>query len=195
MEVGVQNGGSLELWEKYFGNENCEIFGVDINPVCATLGVGRVFIGNQEDPALWAKIKLEVPPLDIFIDDGSHTFAAQKCTFDCMFPHVAPGGIYLVEDTHSSYMPPFGGDKPPLWPPKPIRTPKATFVEFTKHCIDRLHYSFNGLPRDYFACNCLGMHCYDSMVFFEKSWEEMKPPKNKFWKKECPVLDISNMIH
>ncbi len=33
VEVGVDNGGSLKMWKKYFG-ERAEIHGIDIDPKC-----------------------------------------------------------------------------------------------------------------------------------------------------------------
>ena len=33
MEIGVYKGGSLEMWQRYFGDQ-CQIIGVDINPLC-----------------------------------------------------------------------------------------------------------------------------------------------------------------
>ena len=34
LEVGVSQGGSLDLWRRYFGEE-ARLFGVDIDPACA----------------------------------------------------------------------------------------------------------------------------------------------------------------
>src|SRR4030081_1710029 len=36
LEIGIQNGGSLELWAKYFPNAQ-KLVGCDINPDCARL--------------------------------------------------------------------------------------------------------------------------------------------------------------
>ena len=33
VEIGIQNGGSLEIWKKYFG-KNSKIIGIDFNPEC-----------------------------------------------------------------------------------------------------------------------------------------------------------------
>ena len=33
IEIGVQDGGSLKIWQEYFGS-NSKIFGVDLNPQC-----------------------------------------------------------------------------------------------------------------------------------------------------------------
>lgn len=36
VEVGVQNGGSAQMWKKYFG-KSAQVVGVDINPNCKQL--------------------------------------------------------------------------------------------------------------------------------------------------------------
>jgi 23S rRNA U2552 (ribose-2'-O)-methylase RlmE/FtsJ len=50
LEIGVANGGSIEMWKNYFG-PNAKIFGIDINPNCKNLEERQIeiFIGDQED--------------------------------------------------------------------------------------------------------------------------------------------------
>ena len=74
IEIGVQNGGSLNMWNKYFGQENCEIYGVDIDPRCQLIEKDNVhiFIGDQENIEFLEHLKLSIPRPDIIIDDGSH---------------------------------------------------------------------------------------------------------------------------
>ena len=33
LEIGISQGGSLQLWKKYFG-ENVRVYAMDINPLC-----------------------------------------------------------------------------------------------------------------------------------------------------------------
>ena len=51
LEIGVWRGGSLKLWRDYFG-KNAVIYGIDVDPECAHLGVSdaEVRIGSQADP-------------------------------------------------------------------------------------------------------------------------------------------------
>src|SRR4029079_2980064 len=37
-------------------------------------------------------------PFDVVIDDGSHASVHQQLALACLFPHVAPGGLYFIED-------------------------------------------------------------------------------------------------
>lgn len=36
--------------------------------------------------------------LDLVVDDASHLVEPTRTTFNCLFPRLAPGGIYLIED-------------------------------------------------------------------------------------------------
>ncbi|KAA6183937.1 hypothetical protein F2Q65_14110 [Thiohalocapsa marina] len=50
LELGVANGGGLQMWRRYFG-ESAVIFGVDISPECASFDgmSASVRIGSQAD--------------------------------------------------------------------------------------------------------------------------------------------------
>jgi hypothetical protein len=37
-------------------------------------------------------------PLDLVVDDASHLVEPTRTTFNCLFPRLAPGGVYLIED-------------------------------------------------------------------------------------------------
>jgi hypothetical protein len=37
-------------------------------------------------------------PIDLVIDDASHLVEPTRATFNCLFPLLAPGGIYVIED-------------------------------------------------------------------------------------------------
>jgi len=130
LEIGVSQGGSIELWKKYFGDK-MHLYGVDINPRCKELEEDNVtiFIGEQEDRNFLNDLKSKIPKLDILIDDGGHTMIQQIVTFEEMFNHIKDDGIYLCEDTHTSYIDAFhGGYKK-----------KSTFVEYSKNFIDYIN--------------------------------------------------------
>ncbi len=110
MEVGVQNGGSAQMWKKYFGKP-AQIVGVDINPNCKQLEEEQIAIeiSSQEDPKFWAAFKEKYPRVDILLDDGGHTMNQQIVTFREMFPHIKDGGLYMCEDCGTSYWEKYGG--------------------------------------------------------------------------------------
>ena len=52
LEIGVQFGGSAEMWRKYFGNGTM-IYGVDIAPKCEETEYLKLFLGDQGNPEFW----------------------------------------------------------------------------------------------------------------------------------------------
>ena len=133
LDIGVHLGGSLEMWDYYF-NGDCQIVGVDNNPSCADLCKEydniEILIGDQEDINFWKSVKDKVPYFDIVIDDGGHHMSQQITTFEEMYNHMSENGVYLVEDTHTSYWPNWGGC---------ADRSKVTFIEFSKTFIDLIN--------------------------------------------------------
>jgi hypothetical protein len=178
LEIGVDHGGSLELWHEYFG-PGLRLYGIDVNPDCRMLGNAntRILIGDQADRAFLAQVRREVPRVDVLIDDGGHTMEQQIATFEELFPHVAERGIYLCEDLHTSYWKNYGGGY----------RAAGSFVEFSKRLIDQLnawHTREAGeFDVDDFTRTAYAMHYYDSVLVIEK--RPMQPPK-KIAKGERP---------
>ncbi len=164
LEIGIQAGGSLELWQQYFG-KGARIVGIDIDPECKRFereGIS-VRIGSQADPAFLEAVAAEFGPFDVLIDDGSHQFDHQITSFRTLFPHIRENGVYACEDTCSSYWKPEynGGVGEP-----------GTFVEFTKGLIDEMNAWFwrEGVEDqpDAFAKFAHGMHFYPALIVIEK---------------------------
>lgn len=111
LEIGILGGGSIELWLKYFG-EGTQVVGVDINPDCLSYkydGNAEVVIGDQSSIPFWNNLLSNHPEFDIIIDDGSHIMYHQIITLQQTFPHLKDNGVYLCEDTHTSYWDRWGG--------------------------------------------------------------------------------------
>jgi hypothetical protein len=170
LEIGVQHGGALQMWRWYFG-ENARLFGADIDPRCEEVGDGvPISIGDQSDREFLGRLKLEIPRIDLLIDDGGHTMEQQLVTFDELFPHVTENGVYLCEDVHTSYWPDFGGG---------YREP-GSFIEFAKTLTDRLHAwhsQDDTLVVDEFTRSAHSVHFYDSIVVVEK--RPMREPRHR----------------
>ena len=106
LEIGVQNGGSLEIAKKLFASDSL-IIGMDIDPNCKHLAgkvANQIIIGSQVDDATLSKVS-EFSPFDIIIDDGSHIQSHMIVTFFKLFPLLSQNGIYIIEDTHTNYSP------------------------------------------------------------------------------------------
>lgn len=99
LEIGIYSGGSLPFWKDYLG---ARVIGVDINPRCksyATEGT-EVFVGDQGDRGFWRS--LDLPPLDIVIDDGGHLPEQQIVTLEELLPRMADESVYICEDVHGT---------------------------------------------------------------------------------------------
>jgi cephalosporin hydroxylase len=112
LEIGIQNGGSLEIWSKYFKNYQT-LIGCDTNPDCAYLRYEdpriRILVGDAGAPETRDRIKGCASQLNVIIDDGSHRSSDVIKTFCLYFPLLASDGIYIVEDIHCSYWESFEG--------------------------------------------------------------------------------------
>lgn len=111
-EIGVQNGGSLETWDQYFVSAQL-LLGCDINPACGQLQYSdprvRVVIGNVNEYQTKKVIDNLASRFDIIIDDGSHRAEDIIASFLLYFDSLEPGGIYVIEDTHTAYFKEAGG--------------------------------------------------------------------------------------
>ncbi len=104
LEIGVQRGGSLRMWQDYLGPQ-ARIFGMDIDPATEAHGLpgAKVFVGDQADPGFLRAALAEMGPPDIVLDDGGHTARQQITTFDVLYPAMRLPGAYLIEDTHTAF--------------------------------------------------------------------------------------------
>ena len=163
LEFGVSQGGSLQMWKKYFGRK-ARIIGVDIEPRCASLTEDQVeiVIGDQEDRDFLRGLRERIGPIDVVIEDGGHTANQQVNTFEEIWPAVVDGGVFLMEDLHTSYWPTYGGG----------RKRPGTFIEYAKDLIDQQHawhsHDQEALSVDDYTRSIRGMHIYDSIIVFDK---------------------------
>lgn len=130
LEIGVYRGGSMKLWREFFGS-SAIIYGVDVNPACAVFDGqhAQVRIGSQDDTGFLQRTVAEMGGLDLVLDDGSHIARHQRVSFEALFPLLEEGGLYLIEDTHTSYWPSQGGG---------LRR-GGTAIEYMKDLIDKMH--------------------------------------------------------
>ncbi len=138
LEIGIQNGGSLEIWSKYFAAAK-SILGCDIDSNCENLRYDderiNVIVGDVNDDSTKSRIIELNNRFDIIIDDGSHTSADIIETFVNYYPFLNEGGLYIVEDIHCSYWKEFGGG---LYSP-------FTAIEFFKKLTDVINHEHWGI--------------------------------------------------
>src|SRR5580704_16421181 len=112
LELGIQNGGSLELWDQFFRNAE-KLVGCDVNPSCAGLKYDSariaVVVADSNTKEAQRAILSHCSRFDIIIDDGSHRPGDIVRFFCQYFQYLDEGGLYLVEDLHCSYWKEFAG--------------------------------------------------------------------------------------
>ncbi|MEK6734861.1 MAG: ankyrin repeat domain-containing protein [Pseudomonadota bacterium] len=129
LEIGVQNGGSLQISSKYFINGN--IYGIDINPDVCKMSLGNnitTYCFDAKDKQRF-EYYFNNTVFDTILDDASHINSDIILTFRNLFPHVKPGGVYAIEDLHTSYWMAYGGGY----------LKQYSAIEYLKKFIDLLH--------------------------------------------------------
>jgi tRNA (mo5U34)-methyltransferase len=114
LEIGVREGGSLQLWRDYF--QLGIIIGIDIKlPEQFVPGERiQIFEGSQSDKQFLSEVANKVAPeaFDIIIDDASHIGTLTKTAFWHLFDnHLKPGGLYAIEDWGTGYLEDFPDGK------------------------------------------------------------------------------------
>lgn len=139
LEIGIQNGGSLEVWSKYFRFAE-RLIGCDINPDCAKLTYDdpriSVIVGDANADDITEQVFARSEKFDIIIDDGSHTSSDIVRSFARYFPSIVDGGIFVAEDLHCSYWQGFDGG---LFHP-------LSSIAFFKRLADIISHEHWGVP-------------------------------------------------
>ncbi len=80
----------------------------------------------------------------------------QLTSLEVLWPHINPGGIYAIEDIHTSYLPEWSGG----W------RREGTLVEHLKELVDDVHQPWHGQPA---ALNDLkSLHVYSELAILRR---------------------------
>ncbi|MBV9756429.1 MAG: class I SAM-dependent methyltransferase [Alphaproteobacteria bacterium] len=169
LEIGCGQGGSLQVWKRYFG-PHAQIIGIDIEPGCAAFAEDQVAvrIGDQSDPMFLSAVLDEFGPPHIVLDDGSHMKEHMAASFNFLYPRMAPEGVYMIEDLQTAYWPEYGGG---------LRQ-RGSFVELCKDLLDELNadLSHGAVDPTDFTRNTQSMHFYGGIAVFERGRTPEKGP-------------------
>jgi hypothetical protein len=102
LEIGIWDGSSLNMWYDYFSNAN--IIGLDIEnkKQYENDRISCDIIDQSSELELEQFVNNSKVLFDFIIDDGSHHMRDQQITFAHFFKLLKPGGIYVIEDLHTS---------------------------------------------------------------------------------------------
>ncbi len=175
LEIGISHGGSLQMWRSYLGRR-ATIVGVDIEP-----RVDRAGRAGHRRPRR-QPVRPGVPgdgwSTSTAASTSSSTTAAtgtaiSGVSLDVLWPALSEGGVYLVEDVHTSYLATYEGG----------RGVADTFVGAVKERIDDLHgfwidgqaplaresRASDGSAINEWTTTIAGIHVYDSVVVLDKA--------------------------
>ena len=158
LEIGTCYGGSLQIWKKYFG-PNVKIIGIDIDPR-TKFEEPQIYteVGSQSDPEFLATILNRYGTPDVIIDDGSHIQNDVMSSFINLYPRLNDGGVYVIEDTHTSLWSGYNGG---------IKNPN-NFVEIASRFAMDVNREF---AEEHYVTSIPDLKeiCfYNSMIFIEK---------------------------
>jgi glycosyltransferase involved in cell wall biosynthesis len=106
LEIGVQNGGSLEIWSAFFRNAN-KLIGCDVKPDWVDLGNPDprivVVVGDANLDGTERAVASHAERFDVVIDDGSHASGDIVKSFLRYFPKLEDEGIFIAEGLHRGY--------------------------------------------------------------------------------------------
>jgi cephalosporin hydroxylase len=159
LEIGCGQGGSLQLWKKFFG-PNVQVVGIDIKPECKAWEEDqiKVFIGDQSNVKFLEQVINEVGAPDMILDDGSHYQPHVHASFDYLYPQVSKNGVYMIEDLHCAYKPECCG----------IGPKGENFIERAKSLVDSVNCPHSKVPPDSFNKSTNSIVFYENIIVFEK---------------------------
>ena len=166
LEIGVggyedplQGGASLRMWRRYFPFG--QIWAIDIHEK-QFHAERRIHIrqGSQREPAFLKQLYEEMGRAEVIIDDGSHFVEDVILSFEVLFPLLETGGIYVIEDTQTSYWEVCGGSNDRV-------SGRNTMNYFKKLAagLNFREYPEPGYTPGYFDLHIVSIHYYHNLIF------------------------------
>lgn len=182
-------GRSFKLWDEYFPHSAAQLHYMERDGACVTAMAvkprnGVIFVGSQDNSTFLQQTANRVAAmggLDILVDDGGHTMNQQLTTFETFWPHIRPGGLYIVEDVQTSYLSAWGGSRDPVHS-QHSGGRATTFMGHITKLLDALNCDYS--PED---CDTglQGVHCTHHACAVRKAGKpgdtqptELRFPKN-----------------
>lgn len=168
LEIGIggyrrkkKGGASLRMWKHYF--PRATIVGLDLQDKSFVEAKRiRVYQGSQTDGEVLRRIVAESGGIKVVVDDGSHRPEHIRESFRILFPLIDDDGVYVIEDTQTSYWPSWGGSTD-------LNDPHTTMA-LVKDLLDGLNHEEFEQPHEpsYTDQHVVGVHAYHNLVVIEK---------------------------
>lgn len=171
LEIGIggyddpyKGGDSLRMWKSYFSS--AEIHGIDVVDK-SPHKEKRIHIhqGSQVDIDFLNQVISKHGPFDIIIDDGSHINEHVIFSFENLFLQgLTEKGIYVIEDTQTSYWSNYGGIPDKL-------DNATTMMNYFRKLVDVVNcqdYLWEKQLSSKFDHYITGMHFYHNLIFIYK---------------------------
>jgi len=179
LEIGILHGDSVKFWEAYLPNAELHFIDHSMAYVNYHSKRSKYHLADQGNPADLKKvIEITGGEFDVIIDDGGHTMSQQITSFIELFPHIKSGGMYIVEDLHTSYWSDYGQ---PGTQEHPL-TGEDSAITFFQNLVHDVNYIGANTKRvnyellkesykaklSYYQKNIYSIHFYDSMCIIIK---------------------------
>jgi hypothetical protein len=151
-----RGGAGAKTWAEYFWNGTIITTDIHKKIIPSVHNIHFYQVGQNDEACLKEFLSGFEPPT-IIIDDASHQCDMTVLSFEILFPVLKPGGIYVIEDCHTSYWPDhgYGGG----WH-------ENTTMNHFKRLADHLNAEHNGLePRP----DIEAIHFWKQQIFILKA--------------------------
>lgn len=129
LEIGIYKGSSVKMWEEYFTHADLHFIDINFDAIEYFSKRAHYHLCNQENREELTQLMQKTGgEFDVIIDDGGHTMSQQITSFTVLFPHIKRGGMYIIEDLHTSYWPHWGA------------LGSNSTITFLKHLIDDVNF-------------------------------------------------------
>lgn len=182
MEIGISNGGSLEMWKAYFGPE-LRVTGIECCPYAGMTERVQdertiIMIGDQADADFLQRVVTSVSRPNIVIDDGGHKGFQMEASFRVLYPFLAPGGLYVIqglERTHDEGL--------------YRHSQGRRSLEFVNMLVDNLHARAGPDFLVDFADTTEAVHVYEGIAIIRKRESRRRESENLRFSAgdECPL--------
>lgn len=186
LEIGVQSGGSIQMWRWFFGTSRLRYVGIDTNPLSAAWAdeTVHIYVGSSQHRELLNKIVRHHGPFDLIVDDGGGKSSMMDSSFDGLYPEaLAADGILCIENLNNVYRK--ETTAPNAWLDEDYKAEENenTFVGRSKSFVDALHARRQREPDEeedreifeeawkkarHFSYRTEAIHFYESMVCLQR---------------------------